>query len=420
MKNIYIIPECNLVKLEEIIKKVNNSSKKLGLAETTFNVCDVNHSTYLVRTENHAGDPFWVSKLEDRHIVIAKRDWYNVEVTGSQPKFDGWEFCATLAPIPTDNGMENMIRKVPTCKHNIPADYRNRVGQCDHCYQNRRRNETYVVRNDNGEFKMVGSSCMKDFLGHIDPHAISAYLECIFSIDSLQNMSGDFEHSYNREEEYYDVKQVLNFTSIVINKHGWLSKKKANEDGGLATADIVYLLFRPPYKLSHYENELIKDLVPADADNNKTEKVFEWMKNIDPNTDNEYLYNLSLLSRVIGINSRSLGILCSAVSAYDRETAKKQQNQNNYANSDFVGKVKDRICINVNVNRKNKISSDFGTTIIHHMTDDHGNYLVWFCTSDNDLDEGQSYNVKATIKKHDLYNGVKQTLVNRVSVIGVS
>ena len=418
MKTVYVIPECNIPQLQDLINKVNKAAVKLGLAESKFTVLDINRTTYLVKT-NADMAPFWVSNVEDRHIIISKRDWYNVEVCGSQPKFDGWEFCATLMPLPTDDGMENMIRKVPSCEYNIPAEYRNRVGECDHCGYKRRRNETYVVRKDDGEFRMVGSSCMKDFLGHIDPHAISSYLEHILYIDSLQSVGDESERDiFGKSESYYDVKQVLSITSAVINVRGWLSKKKASEEGGIATANVVEYILLPPYKLSEYEKKLVKEIVISDEDKAKAEDVLQWIKNIDPNVDNEYLYNLSLLSRVTGINYRSLGILCSAVYAYDREMTKKQEVKNNYVNSEFVGKVKDRICLNVTVNKKNRIDSVYGTSIIHHMSDDNGNYLVWFCTSANDLDEGKKYHVKATIKKHDLYNGIKQTLVNRVSVIG--
>ena len=42
--------------------------------------------------------------------------------------------------------------------------------------------------------------------------------------------------------------------------------------------------------------------------------------------------------------------------------------------------------------------------------------VVWFA-SNKTLDEGESYHVKLTVKKHDEYNGWKQTMVNRVSVL---
>jgi hypothetical protein len=48
------------------------------------------------------------------------------------------------------------------------------------------------------------------------------------------------------------------------------------------------------------------------------------------------------------------------------------------------------------------------------MVDEAGHSFTWFC-SGKPLEEGKVYEVKATVKKHDEYKGVKQTIVNRVT-----
>ncbi len=49
------------------------------------------------------------------------------------------------------------------------------------------------------------------------------------------------------------------------------------------------------------------------------------------------------------------------------------------------------------------------------MVDPHGNDVVWFTGENLALDEGVTYTVKATVTKHDEYQGRKQTLVNRLA-----
>ena len=51
------------------------------------------------------------------------------------------------------------------------------------------------------------------------------------------------------------------------------------------------------------------------------------------------------------------------------------------------------------------------------MTDENDNDVTWFCSGGTDLDEGGTYRVKATPKKHEEYNGRPQTIVNRVALI---
>ena len=45
-----------------------------------------------------------------------------------------------------------------------------RNGRPEPWLQIRNRRETFIVVHENGDQKMVGSDCIKDFLGHVDPH----------------------------------------------------------------------------------------------------------------------------------------------------------------------------------------------------------------------------------------------------------
>jgi len=67
--------------------------------------------------------------------------------------------------------------------------------------------------------------------------------------------------------------------------------------------------------------------------------------------------------------------------------------------------------------------TDFGYLYIHKFRDQSGNVVVWKSGSDTDtltpdqheLVEGETVEIKATVKEHSEYRDVKQTVVNRAT-----
>lgn len=132
----FIIPASNRAMVEEKIAKLNKRAIKLGM------------------------DPI---VLEWDRPIISDNDQmlFPVELTGPLTvSFAGWQFVATLQHLPTG---ENIVRCISD-EFVIPVDYHNSGSACQHCNTNRYRRDTYVVRHENGEYKQVGSTCIKDFL----------------------------------------------------------------------------------------------------------------------------------------------------------------------------------------------------------------------------------------------------------------
>ena len=413
----YVIPECNLLKLQESINKLNKVAKKLGLTEISLVNNGISYTEYKVRDSDLK--ECWINGQFLGESVYTKlgpvRNWLDITVNGTTPKFSGWEFCATLMPVPVTNGYKNQIRKVPGTE-DIPVEYRDKIGQCDHCNTYRKRNETYLVKK-NGKFKMVGSACVKDFLGHTDVHSITKYLELLNNVDVFCNQNVD-DGAYSRYGDDYELKSVLALTSAVIRKHGWVSKGKASEINKSSTTSNVIFIMNPPTILTQNDKDFISSVVVENEDNELADNTIEWMKSINYNETDDYLYNLSLISRSDFVNIKSMGLACSAVITFKNKMRKKQEKEEtgSGSSSNYVGEVKVRMEMNLTVDRIHDFTNDFGLTRIHHMHDQQGNYIVWFC-SGNGLEQGRTYHVKATIKAHSEYNGIKQTIVNRVSPI---
>ena len=80
--------------------------------------------------------------------------------------------------------------------------------------------------------------------------------------------------------------------------------------------------------------------------------------------------------------------------------------------SDHVGQVGDKVELDVKYVRTGSYETRFGVTYVHTFEDADGNVFVWKTSSYGNFSNGENH-VKATIKDHDEYNGVKQTILTR-------
>lgn len=58
----------------------------------------------------------------------------------------------------------------------------------------------------------------------------------------------------------------------------------------------------------------------------------------------------------------------------------------------------------------------FGVTTLCRFADGAGNRLVWFATGHCSFVQGGTYALDATVKAHEEYEGVRQTVLTRVAV----
>lgn len=95
------------------------------------------------------------------------------------------------------------------------------------------------------------------------------------------------------------------------------------------------------------------------------------------------------------------------------EVAKRQKN----ASSAFVGQVGDKVEMTITVERIIVLQSQFyGTNYITIARDQNGNVITYKGLSDLGA-EGDTNTIKATIKGHEMYNGVAQTSIQRPKVL---
>ena len=83
--------------------------------------------------------------------------------------------------------------------------------------------------------------------------------------------------------------------------------------------------------------------------------------------------------------------------------------------SEHIGQVGDKVDLEVTYTRTGSFQTAFGTTWVHNFKDAAGNILIWKTSACSGF-EKDTLRIKATIKAHDEYNGVKQTVLTRCKI----
>lgn len=373
------------------IATLNKRAKKIGVPPIEAQVVSVEDET------------------DDDGNVIS---YVVVELSGIAPVISGWRFVCVIAH--SEEG--NILRYVPPfTSQSVSEKYRTAAPSCDHCKLTRRRNDTYVLRNELDEEIQVGRNCLRDFTGHENPFALAEYAEMIGGlgdfIDSKKDTVGG-GYSSGSGKHYWNLAQVLAIAASVIRENGeYVFAKRAREAGLVSSASIVRSA------LTTLQNS---GFVPNADDAAMVEKVLAWVGTL-PREDNDWNWNVSVIANAGVCSFDEVGIAASMVGVYwlreilpgikAARAAKKP--------SEFVGEVGKRQIFDVRVEKIIPIYDAYGilSSTLHIMEDSDGNSIKVFATNHLGLNEGDTATIKATVKSHDTYKGNKQTLVNRVAVL---
>lgn len=392
--------------------KLNRKAKKLGCVPASYNV--IGETTIKVAAPD---DP-------ETHYT-AKKKFYEipaklVTVIGTAPQVGNHQLLARIEYL-GDGEQSKLFHTVPGT--NIKVDERFRglsAHVCEHCNRNRVRRDTFVVRNVvDGEQKQIGRNCLADFIGGVSPEQIAANAAYLRLFDSVGSDNDNSFRGYFHN--HVDTLEVLKLTSVYISLYGWVPKSQADA-GFRPTASRVADHFCSQVHFTQEEkNEIrrVNELADDEIHLVRANEVIAWIKNdLAPIAKSDYELNLCTLVVNDLTETRHLGIVCSAVSAYQRamnrgvEYAKKKLDG---AKSEFVGAVGDRLRdIVVSVQFVKTMSSIYGPTTLVKFVDEKGNIMSWFASGDKTYQAGQNMTITGTVKAHKEYQGVKETQLSRV------
>lgn len=395
-------------KLDHEVAKLNRRADKLNVP-------------HIVITKNREFD-----KTEnDSNGMTRTVRYYEVTIDGDAPQVPGYDFLATIEH--KDGG--NIIRTVPGTDdsinfkdfHNATPDY------CDHCKMRRKRIDTFIIRDRDGEMRQIGRNCLSDFLGGKNPKEMLFWFSLKGRVDTLMgNLSDEEGGGYGGHKSEYtvDPSTVLRVAGSLIKKYGY---KKSNYGGYCdddSTADMVRAVF---FNYNH-RNSDHKEYVNI-AKNDKQvgedyrDKAVAWFSKLsdDEKANNNFLHSVDVAINSSTASYRDVGYIGAIYPAYERAMgdAEKLKVQDKKSN-DHIGTPGDKLNkTRVKVVKATYIPNRFAygapDNQLVKMEDSAGNSFTWFNSSrKTELEQDVTYDIMGKIKKHDDYRGRKTTVMTHI------
>lgn len=395
----YNIPTNKIEKLEKIIARANKKGANIIFNKGNEIICD---GVMYVHPKSFNGS----NTLIETPIKVRCVECF---VEGTY-RINGWSFVGTIEF--TENG--NIIRLADSSfEGKIPTKYLHTPKICEHCGKIRNRKDTYLICSDEGEFKQVGSSCLLEYTQGLDADVcanIMSSLTKVLDLAKLEYQDDEFfASSYNYSSDCgFDSREVERHAYTLVKAYGYHKM-----DNGVGTAfDLSNYLFG--YKDENWETMFGSLTLVSDEE---LDKMSAWVNTID-DSEFGYMRNAKLAWLKKSVEYRDFGLVASLVNTYLKEVARQEKAKKDLEskNNTWVGNIGDRITIKVASARvlytkDNSWKSYYAEcTWVMEIIDEEGHTFKW-SSSTNNINEGDT--IVATIKAHEEYRGIKQTIITR-------
>ena len=391
----YSIFEGNMERLEKKLQAISNKCKKYE--------CDFSY--------RQTGTEFKEITNREGQKVVAK--FITIEAEGKAIISGGYRFVASVDH--TEKG--NIIKGFSDIE--VPQKYYDMNPICEHCNSNRYRKLTYIVMDENGTFKQVGKSCLKDFTSGMSAEAISLYISLFDELIEGQSISGSGYFS-----NYFDTKEVLKYACETIKIYGYVKKDPYNNNGTASKVYQFYGVDKGLIRESIYRDKIKAEMKRINFNAESKQNIetinsaIEWINRQEET--NNYIHNLKTISSLEYVDLKNLGILVSLFQAYYKgiereETLLNREIENkNDCQSEYIGEIGNRITINISSAKcLTSWETDFGITFLYKFISE-GNVITWKTGKDIDCENVKS--ITGTIKAHTEYREVKQTELTRCKI----
>lgn len=417
----YMIPEENVESLE---KKFNIAARKIRKINPKLEptMTKSNHTIVLVRkiefrpcdcrSESTVKEvPYEARRVELKipdEAVFAENNWaFGGSVESSE--VEGKNFVNV-------NLSDNDLGFIVPTKY-----FSSNPCACDYCKTNRKRNKTYLVVNqETGEWKQLGKECLKLFVTGIDIDAIATFESFIKEAEDAENPGDEF--FYGRSFKFVKVADALALACAVYHERGYLATRDSvGNPNDLCNKNIVQRKLAQQYG---YNSDFLnitnstRDIINAMTFRADINAAKDAMGGVEQLPDDPYYNNLKVIVANEYAPLNKLGFLVSipkAIDRYKEEMRKQEEREKLAAESNYIGSVGEKISANFVSGREVACcETQFGLLHIYEFKDANGNTLVWKSGSSKNIPE--SGTVTGTVKSHEEYNGVRQTVILRAKI----
>ena len=399
------IYKCFKSDFEDLTKRINRITKKLTThnKKWTFEVItETIEEVSVIDYRNIDNVPMWQFKPKNKGKIAVDVISYTFEMESL--KLGEYEVIAVLEHNAIQDSQENLIHVIKE-GITIPLQYRTVKSICEHCNSDRQRNKTVLLQDNTGTIKQVGTTCIKEYTGIDGTDIINNYMDihniCITEVNV----------DYDKIGNYPKYTSTLNYLAAciqLITESGYskeVTKYKAWEIAEQSNPDKKYI--------------------------DKAQQVINYFKNQTFTESQDFLNNIKLyLSQEY---TKISGFIAYAYIAYEKQLeyeAKKQAEQANKKQSEFVGNIGDKIQIELTLKKRIAYETNYtyygGTSYIYIFEDKEGNSYKWNSANflekviNNEciaINEGDSLILKGSIKAQEEYKGIKQTVLTRCKLI---
>ena len=377
------IPSENIEKLENKVAQINKKAIKNGLVPMVLTIGDA------------------IKFEEINNGIKSYTIDYPVSISGEYPAINGWK-C--IAKIDHRDGV-NII----AIHDEIDVQkYRDRKPTCDHCGHNKIKVQSYLIQNiESGELLQIGKTCIKDYIKG-DPKWMLQMLQWVTNLDDM--LYQEFSIGGN-SEPYYDIETIATVSAMTIRKSGFVSASDYDEYGSTPTVFQVrdYFFGKRDQDWQDYWNLTDADVILGKG-------MIEYFNG--QSGDNNFTITIKQLLELNMVRPKFFAYIAGAVSGYfkhlERE-AKKAIDAKILRVNEHIGEIKKRQDFEVVLESVIVTHGYYGTVNIHKFRDVDGHSLTWFANNTGlDREIGETFIIKATVKKFDEYQGWKQTNIVRV------
>lgn len=451
-----VVKEIKADKREEFdaqVLKLNKMCKKLKVQLPIVHIGEVYEKTYMA-ISGYVSDEMGNTSPVRRPVIVDVFD-VTFELIDTLNFQGGWELKGIIGHL------ENIIIPVDP-DNDLPEEFDAKDTTCDHCGTKRSRNKSFLIQNNEGEWKRVGGACVKQFLG-VNPESFFKLVQAFRDFKEYESpYDEDGNHIpttyqrrlWNPELQAVDIDKLISMVGVQIELDGEYIKNEWKEVGtgrydrfgheyttmvranqGESTADNVRRTFdiieSPLYSETEYDinEELVEDVykywnsievkgrtVTEDVWNHETgeyeEKQVTYYSGYDDFMNKTKEYGQKKRIRIMDINQ-----LIPSINTYFQWKKKQSEPTSNY-----VGTVGEKVNMELTVTNVSGFAGAYGWTNVYKMVDSNNNQVTKFGTintkflvSGNTIEVGSVLKFKAEIKKHEEFNGKKQTTIGRVS-----
>ena len=377
-------------RLHNRIAKLAKQAKKIGVAAP-----EVAFSDYHERVNPETGNnEVW---------CLATLQFEDIKIAG------GWRLVASIEK----GDLGNMVYAINGKDY---SHLRTQTLTCDHCQTKRKRNKHFILVNDEGEEKCVGSTCMKDFLG-VDPAKALNFFTTIrelFKDDELfSSGSGTVSVQWLR------LVTAVAWVCREIEINGFVSRQQEYNHHTISTACSVRenIFLQSASKVSQKTKEFVR---PTEKNEHQAQEVVskfnEVLKQVEqnPTSASEFDWKIANIAKrgFILPHSKEWNIMVGSVNFHLKAILKATEEQAAPIGLECVdtllnANTGERVEFEGTVLRVNEVDNQFAYNqtsfmVIIKLGNKEKNVKVrWFSSKDMGINEGEVHKFSAKVKRID-------------------